>query len=502
MHAGWRPPASRGLVLLTAALLAAGCGTPRIAMRESQGPASLTDDEQRVAQALARYAEGLLFEAAGASCASNAMQAFAEASRLDPARALVNTRTAVTALLQNRPEMAIEALERSCRAFPESVDHYLDLATAYQLAGRSEDAVRTYERVVEIDPAREGAYVAVANLYLLRNRDSEALRVLRRGLRKVPQAGGLIAFAYGQGARLYQEKKIDRAISFFEFVLDASKQKQELQHLIGELYQEAGRLPKALQYYRLAIREPAPVAQAYVKLAIAVYEKSPEEATSLLRQARQRLPDDTLIAVALGQVLASRGRISEALQQYDEVRHLADKQKEGRRRLTKEFYMQHAALLDVAHQGEKAETILEECIQNHPDAAEALNYLAYYWAEKGIHIEKAHEYIQRALVLEPENGAFLDTLGWVDYRLGKYADAALLIQRALDLMPEDATLLEHLGDVLDMLGCSPEATEYWTRSFRADPSRPSAADRLRARGINPDLLRAPPKPGQPPAKAK
>lgn len=501
MYAGGRFAPVAGLTLLSAILLQAGCRTP--ANLSQPGNVALAPEERRLSQALAHYSQGILYEVEGPAFSSNSLREFAEASRLDPSRTAVNARTAVTALMQNKPAVAIEALERSCQAKPKSVEHHLDLATAYQVAERFDDSVRVLQRVIRLDPSRENAYLALANIELYRDRDQEALRTLRKAIHNTKSDANIVSYAYGQGARLFQEKKAERAIPFFLLVLErANSNRQELQHLIAQLYESIGDKSTAMRYFRLAAGEPQPVAQAMVKLAIEEYAASPDNSLQMLEKDLQRLPDNTLILLALGQVHASRDRLKEALACFEKVLNLAAKPNADRK-LTQEFYLQYAGLLDRAGRGLEAEAILEKCIEVHSDAADALNYLAYSWAERGIRIPRALTYIERALKIEPDNAAFKDTLGWVYYRMGRYTDAALLIAQSLEAIPEDATLLEHMGDVLDMLGCPEDATEHWKRSFLADPARTSAAERLRARGVSVEALlrKLPTAPARRPTKA-
>ena len=77
----------------------------------------------------------------------------------------------------------------------------------------------------------------------------------------------------------------------------------------------------------------------------------------------------------------------------------------------------------------------------------------------------------RADKAEPDNPAYLDSLGWVYFKLGKFADALPPLQRAVKLLNEpDATVLDHLGDVLNALGRKPEAREAWTESEKLEKS--------------------------------
>jgi len=105
-----------------------------------------------------------------------------------------------------------------------------------------------------------------------------------------------------------------------------------------------------------------------------------------------------------------------------------------------------------------------------PDFAEALNYLGYMWAEKGTNLAQAQVMIESALKQEPDNTAYLDSLGWVFYQQGKYREALKNIQRAIDLDKEpDATLYDHLGDVQAALKEFDKARASWRKAQSLEP---------------------------------
>jgi tetratricopeptide (TPR) repeat protein len=98
-------------------------------------------------------------------------------------------------------------------------------------------------------------------------------------------------------------------------------------------------------------------------------------------------------------------------------------------------------------------------------------------ADRGVRLDEAHELIKKALDMDPQNGAYLDSMGWVCYRQGKFTDAEDLLVRAIDRLGQDATVHDHLGDVYIKLGKTKEAIAQWQASvkeFEAGP--PSESD--------------------------
>ncbi len=108
--------------------------------------------------------------------------------------------------------------------------------------------------------------------------------------------------------------------------------------------------------------------------------------------------------------------------------------------------------LERTGQREQAVTAFRNLLSLTPDFAPALNYLGYMWAERGENLEEALTFVERAVALEPDNGAYVDSLGWAHYRLGRFESARGHLERAAELLPDDATVFEHLGDLYVALG--------------------------------------------------
>lgn len=120
---------------------------------------------------------------------------------------------------------------------------------------------------------------------------------------------------------------------------------------------------------------------------------------------------------------------------------------------------------------ENTEAHLEQYLQYNPDDAEALNFLGYLYAERGVKLDKAEAILQRALKLSPDNPYYLDSLGWVFYRQGRADEALDYIRRAIYGMDtDDAVLRDHLGDVYLLKGDIPRALSEWERARRLDPT--------------------------------
>jgi tetratricopeptide (TPR) repeat protein len=109
---------------------------------------------------------------------------------------------------------------------------------------------------------------------------------------------------------------------------------------------------------------------------------------------------------------------------------------------------------------------LKRVIEINPKHADALNYLGYSYADKGINLEEALSLIRRAIELKPGSGYIIDSLGWVYFRLGKNDEALKHLKKALETVKDDPVLYEHLGDVYEASGQYGEALDAWNNSIK------------------------------------
>jgi tetratricopeptide (TPR) repeat protein len=155
------------------------------------------------------------------------------------------------------------------------------------------------------------------------------------------------------------------------------------------------------------------------------------------------------------------------------------------------FYYQYASLYERTGQSPEAEKLFFKVIESGemPVASAAKNYIAYMWAERGEKLDLALTLIQDALKTQPENGAFLDTLGWIYYMQGQYDKALDELKKACGITGDDPTILEHLGDTYLKLGRTAEAVQQWEKALKIDPESPRLLERLKANRITSDVCR-------------
>jgi tetratricopeptide (TPR) repeat protein len=204
------------------------------------------------------------------------------------------------------------------------------------------------------------------------------------------------------------------------------------------------------------------------------------------------IKEDDKARAMLGPLLkGSADDVNAALSVLDRAKRYAEMIEDARTALARlkdagDVRFALAAALERSGQFEPAAQEFRALIAKEPDNASALNYLGYMLADKGIKLEEARSLIERAVKLDPSSGAYVDSLGWVYFRLGDLNRAEQLLTHAVTLDPHDATVREHLGDVLKKRGEAAKAVEQYRQALAAgaddDVQKQRLEEKLRALG--------------------
>ena len=332
----------------------------------------------------------------------------------------------------------------------EIADHY---ASSQQIA----EAIPLYLRVLELQPEDANAREKLATGFILTNQSAKAIGMLEEIITQHPekyQPYDLLGQVLDdQGRALQREKKADEAKA--AFTKAAANYEQSL--LVNPAH--------AITYIRLAELLLGPV-------------KDAEHAVKILTEARRRFPETVEMVYYLGIALREAKHTQQAVQVFEEAMHEAEI--DSGEIANARFYFDYGATAEQAGLYDRAAELFKKAIALDPtNTAEACNYLAYMWAEQNSHLDEAADVIQRALQADPKNGAYLDTLGWVEYRQGKYEQSLNDLLRAVQNMPHaDAVVQEHLGDTYLKLGRAAEALEAWQKAKDLNPKNKNLTEKI------------------------
>jgi tetratricopeptide (TPR) repeat protein len=239
---------------------------------------------------------------------------------------------------------------------------------------------------------------------------------------------------------------------------------------LGSIAVEQKQYKEASEYYETALQLNPNIEQLYYDLAgLKISTKKPEQALEVLEKARALFKLNFTLEFYEGVANSLLQKYSEAIRHYTSAELLAKTSEPSR--LTHLFYYQMGSAYERNGDMAQAETYFRKCLELSPKYAEAMNYMGYMWAEKGMRLEEAHALIAKAVELEPDNAAYLDSLGWVLFKQRRYDDALKYMKLAVKHTEEaDPTLYDHLGDIYAAQKNLSEARNAWKKSLEVAPS--------------------------------
>ncbi len=194
------------------------------------------------------------------------------------------------------------------------------------------------------------------------------------------------------------------------------------------------------------------------------------EYETLLTKAHQLKPADVAITEYLAQYYFYKGKLPEAIALYQTIISQEPEYVDG--------YFWLGYLYSESGDSPQAVAFWEKGLGINADYAPILNSLGYTWAEEGVRLDDAETMIKKALVQEPENGAYLDSLGWVYFKKGKLEDANKYLEQALQYT-QDPEIYAHIGDVAAALGNVEKAVEYYRQGSEQFPEHEALQSRLK-----------------------
>jgi tetratricopeptide (TPR) repeat protein len=302
------------------------------------------------------------------------------------------------------------------------------------------------------------------------------------------------------------EGKYDQAIAAMNTLLaDTARKvysKEEQQERageykdLGELNQRAGHYPEAIDAFKKMGTVYTDSLQVMEVELIDTYimAKDLPSAQKESDAALKKFPNEYLISLAHAEVLGDMGKTDDAATELrglmngprdfqtlmtaagvyekgkrwdDMAKALDDAEKLATSDDDKErVFFDRGAMFERMKKYAESESAFRQVLALNPQHSEALNYLGYTLADRNVRLDEAYQLIKKAVDLEPDNGAFLDSLGWVYYRQGKLTDAESCLIKASSHMDADPTVHDHLGDVYSKLGKTKDAIAQWTASLK------------------------------------
>ena len=413
-------------------------------------------------------------------------------------------------------ESAIKAYRRALELDKDNPDYLRGLGQNLLFNEQYEEALAPYRQVAAADPQDGSAFLRLGQIYRQLHKYDLALENLKKAQSLTPDS---LEAPYNLALLEETEGRPEAAISMLKGLLDRTAKSDGaeysprektnraiFQERLGILYRSSENYAAAEEAFRQMMDSDPENAVRGASQLIDTLRQQKEFSRALAEAdaALQRFPDERGLKMLRAQVLGESGRVDEAnqalkamLQDKAEDREVllamaqvnerakrypqaeqavAAAAKYASHKDEKEFaYFLWGSILERQKKYDAAEEQFKLALAANPNSAMTLNYLGYMLADRGLRLEEARKYIETALDHDPNNGAYLDSMGWVYYQLNRLDQAEQYLLRAIQRVPRDATILDHLGDVYYKTGRLHEASLQWQKAL-GEAQRPSSSE--------------------------
>lgn len=440
----------------------------------------------------------------------------------------------------DRPLKAIEMYEKILNLIGPEWNVLFRLLELNNKLNNVDGVVNSIKRLLEIDPSNVQLKKSLIENLLKANRNSEALNIVDELLELYPddleiiQKKAQILLSENKWEEAYKtlstvlddkkinlDAKLEIGYLFFEksisdsslkplvkkifTKLDSDSSYWVIKIVLGAIAVEENNDSVAIENFKYVTENANWNVDAWIRLGALYFDnKKYEEAEKILFQAIESFPDNYAINFILGLSLAQQSKNDEAVKYLKKAVELnptdvntisAYAYTLNQLKLDEEaiLYLNKALTIvpnDVNVMGtlaliynaqkvfEKSDSLYEKALEIKSDDPIINNNYAYSLSTRGIQLDRALKMVNLALEKDSLNTAYLDTKGWILYKLGRYDEAKYFISRAIELGTKSAVIIDHLGDVEFKLGNKEKAIELWKEALKLDPTKKEIEEKI------------------------
>lgn len=398
--------------------------------------------------------------------------------------------------------LAASTLRRALTLDPSNQEYKLNLAQDLAQAEQYDEALKVYQEVADANPRDPTPLLRMAQVY----RQQKKFDLARESIDKAREIDpDNLEVKLDESFLQEEEGKLSEAIVTLKQVLDATAKKNysagertyraSMLERLGRMYLNLEQFDEAADTFRqLGGLDPEYAARADVQVVETYRQaKDYEKAQKLADAAIKKYPNDRIVIGMHAEMLADSGHVDEAAAElrkslggkddreiYTSLAQIYERGKDypemakavdqlEKLSQTKDdkitLHFLRGTLYERQKKFQQAESEFREVLKLDSSNAQAQNYLGYMLADQNTRLDEAQQLILKALDSEPNNGAFLDSLGWVYYRQNKLKDAEEQLNRSIQMITRDPTIHDHLGDVYFKQGRIKEAIAQWQSSL-------------------------------------
>lgn len=400
---------------------------------------------------------------------AKAEAAYKRAVSGDPSDASHRHGLAQALMAEEKYADALSQFKKLTELEPNSADNFLRMAELQRRLGQYDQAQASLTHAQQLAP---GSLEVLYNQALLdedQNHFGDAEKLLTDAIASIRaqnaahQNTNALAILYEQLGHAYRlGHNYPSAIETFEDMEKLDPQSAtRARLLLIDTYRADHQIDKAIDETKQGLTQKPDDHDLTITLAMLYSEKSDTAtATQLLRGLLKGNDSDQTIYLDLAEVQENGKKFADAEQSAQKAESLANESSDKQ-----SAWFMLGSIYERQKKYEQAEAQFKKVLDVNPDNAPVLNYYGYMLADRGIRVAEATSLIERALKQDPNNGAYLDSLGWAYFKQNRLTEAEQYLRKAIERQGNDPTILGHLGDVYLKLGANQQAADTFERAL-------------------------------------
>ncbi len=347
---------------------------------------------------------------------------------------------------------------------------YYTLGSIEEINQQFDTAIHYFEKALSLDPAHFDAMERLTMLYRRQGNWENVIDLHQEMLQR--DSTDLYSRILIAEAHFYLENYQETREMLLP-VLSVENVPWGVYDLLGRIALQEEAFGDAIRYFNKIISKDTGNRYGWLFLGFAYSNMdSLEKAEKNYAEALEHLPNDATLWVYYAMSQQQLEKYEESLVSYNKALQLDP------------YNLNALSSLPVVYEMlgmfAQSDSLYEVAIERYPDNALLLNNYSYSLSERDLQLERALEMAQTAVAAQPDRAAYLDTIGWIYYKLGKYDEAERYIKQSIVLQPDSPVVLEHLGDVYFKLGNVELAKQYWKQSLELDSGNQTLTEKLEA----------------------
>lgn len=352
-------------------------------------------------------------------------------------------------------------------------------AITLQLNGKTAQAMQIYEQLYRMDPSDEELTARMVDLYRELGNLESALELLEEmGRKDTTQKRPVIQMQ--KAILLWELKRNGEATELLEGVLKQYPDSDRVRYLTGFASERERKYERALEIYRSIPDQSSLKNEADLRILLIFRLQKNWQAA--FEQARRLLDHNSLSWEGYG-IVASVYGDADNFQEAVKVAQTGYQKFPNQPRLLYIKGVYQEKMGDIAG----CMATMRLVTQKDPTNSSAFNFLGYLYAERGENLTEAERLVLRALELKPDDGFYLDSLGWIYYQKNQLDKAILYLERALKKEPLEGAIMEHLADAYFKKGEKAKALQWYQNAAKSKLTPKELArikDKLKTLGAN------------------